>query len=424
MKFRNFIRYIFNIFIFVFIAKIIGLFKDVTLASKFGLSGDLDAYFYIFNISVLLSGVWLSIITVVVLPNLTKENTQNGFSSLVNTLRKFNSYIAIVVALAFFIYLWWFDHFIEMASNKWVYVLFGVSILYFGFQASFYSSVIMAKGNNSNSLLECLPSFFTLFFIVIIYGPISVVIGTTLGFLFYYVSTYIMSRRYIINHGLLTYVDVGEKIKKIGSGVGLLLLGQVIISSTSIVDQLYLSSIDKGSLTLFNYASKILYILTGIGTIVISRAFIPFFSINNEYSKLKVMFFSVLLLVLSSLIVWLISDYSCFFVGLIYGYGKFSNEAIINVSKLLSVILYQAPFFLASLILLSFFSSKNFYYPFLYTGILAFFTKMIFLMVSKGGISVYILAYSTNAMYFVNFLVLVISLYFFKRSEGGYSEKK
>jgi len=50
MNIKHLSKYVASIFIFVFIAKVIGLFKDVTLASKFGLGSDLDVYFYIFNI--------------------------------------------------------------------------------------------------------------------------------------------------------------------------------------------------------------------------------------------------------------------------------------------------------------------------------------------------------------------------------------
>ncbi|WAF74096.1 hypothetical protein NRK99_07420 [Aeromonas dhakensis] len=391
------------------------MFKDVTLASKFGLGSDLDVYFYIFNISVLFSGVWLSILTVVILPFLAKENNSEKFQALVNNLRKINHYISAISALCFFIYLLYFDNFIGKVGDKWVYVFLGVSIIYFGFQAAFYSSVLMAKGNNSNSLLESLPSLLTLFFILMFYSAKSVIAGTVFGFFLYYVATYLISRRYFYRVTQSGYkFEINNELKQIVKGVGLLLLGQVILSFTSLIDQLYLSSISQGSLTLFNYANKILLILTGISSIVMARAFIPFFSINKKYSKSKVLLFSFLLLVLSLSVVYYLSDFSSSFIGLIYGYGKFDSAAISGVSDVLSIILYQAPFFVSSLILLSYFSSKNFYYPFLYTGILGFITKVIYLTLCKDQMSVLVLAYSTVIMYSINFFVLVFSLYFFK----------
>lgn len=415
MNIKHLSKYVASIFIFVFIAKVIGLFKDVTLASKFGLGSDLDVYFYIFNISVLFSGVWLSILTVVILPLLTKENNSEKFQALVNNLRKINNYISAISALCFFIYLLYFDNFIGKAGDKWIYVLLGVSIIYFGFQAALYSSVLMAKGNNSNSLLESLPSLLTLAFILMFYSAKSVIVGTVLGFFLYYVATYSISRRYFDRVTQSGYkFEINSELKQIGKGVGLLLLGQVILSFTSLIDQLYLSSISQGSLTLFNYANKILLILTGISSIVMVRAFIPFFSINTKYSKLKVLLFPFLLLMLSLSVVYYLSDFSSSLIGLIYGYGKFDSTAISGVSEVLSIILYQAPFFVSSLILLSYFSSKNFYYPFLYTGILGFITKVIYLTLCKDQMNVSVLAYSTVIMYSINFFVLVFSLYFFK----------
>ncbi|MEL4254248.1 hypothetical protein AAEH95_03910 [Shewanella xiamenensis] len=419
MNIKYLIKIFLSIFFFVFFAKVIGLFKDITLASKFGLNSELDAYFYIFNISVLFSGVWLSILTVVVIPFLSKVNDNHRFRQLATDLRKANQCITIVISLLFAIYLIFFDDYLIRNKDKWNYIFLGVSILYCGFQASFYSSVLMTKGNNSNSLLESFPSLLTLFFVLIFYSVSSVIFGTVLGFMFYYFITYFMSSRYFIRGTLFSeQLELSFELKQIGKGVALLLFGQLILSCTSLLDQYFLSSIEDGGLTLFNYANKLLLIVTGISTIVLTRTFIPFFSTNSGFSKVKVLFFSIFILFIFCFFVQLLLPHSSSLVRYIYGYGKFDSVAILEVSKLFNVILYQAPFFISSLILLSYFSSKKFYYPFLYTGILGFVTKISYLHLYEEQLDVFILANSIVIMYVINFFVLIASLCFFNENKN------
>ena len=52
--------------LFVFLGKLVGAAKEMTIAYRYGISDQVDAYLFIYNLIIWPVGVWFSILTVVV----------------------------------------------------------------------------------------------------------------------------------------------------------------------------------------------------------------------------------------------------------------------------------------------------------------------------------------------------------------------
>ncbi len=398
------------IFVFLLFAKLIALAKDVRIAYVFGTDSVLDEYFYIFNNSIVFVGLWLSVLTVVLLPLLVKNKHSDEVK--INNLIDVNFTVSLVFSLLFCLYLVLFDSFFQQGNFYLYNLILAFCIIFFGFNASFFSVILMSRDDNKNSVLECLPSLIVL--ILILLNPISnyVYLGTVLGFILYFFTTlFFLSKKINLSFRIpVLSLMLAPGLNSFIRSFALLLVGQIIISFAVIIDQYFLSYLEPGNLSSFNYSAKILSLITGISSIVLSRTLIPYYSKFENISKLIIVKTSLFVLLVCVFFVYISALFSKDIVSLIFGYGNFKVESINQVSNLFASMLYQAPFFIASMVLLSYYSSINYFIPFFVTGFTAIALKATYLNIMIDRIDASIIAESTVLMYFGNFVILLFFL--------------
>lgn len=360
--------------LFVLLGSLARAIREMVIAYRYGVSIEVDAFLFIFNLVSWLVGVWFSILTVVLIP-LAARIRQDASAEL----PRFRSELlglAIILGLLLASLAWlglplllrssWTGLSavtISIASNM-VPTLTLLAPL--GVLINLFSVWLLASGRHVNTLLESIPALVLLIALLAFPGAGAepLVWGTLVGFAFHLVSlaTPLAQRGEI---ELPRFTRQSPQWPVFWQGFGVMLSGQVLMSFTGIIDQFFAAHLGAGAIATLSYANRILALVLGLGAMSVARSTLPIFSRaqaqgGKQLYRVAVYWVRLLFVlgVAAMIIGWWLAPSA---VKLLFERGSFTARNTEEVMEILRYGLAQLPFYFAGLVLVSLLSSQRRY---------------------------------------------------------------
>jgi putative peptidoglycan lipid II flippase len=405
--------------LFVVLGKLAGAAKEMAIAWRYGVSETVDAYVLLFTLANWPVGVWFSILTAVLVPVVVAERAQSP-----ERLARFRREL-LGLALASGVVLsglGWiaFDHFMHSGA-------FGIGevalreasrmgpplvlLIPMGFAISLFSVWTMACGRHMNTLLEAIPALVLLAALALPPGwiPEPLVWGTLAGFALHVAGLAWPLRR----SGELdppAFSLRSPAWRGFWSGVGVMAVGQTLMSITGIVDQMFAAGMGSGALASLSYANRIVALIFGLGAMAISRATLPPFSeLAGKGEQLQLSrlarrwtWLMLLLGAVGMLVAWASAPLA---VGLLFERGAFSSDDTAKVSELLRHLSVQLPFYFGGLVFVTYFSALRKLHLIALSGAGNLVVKVLVLALFAPAYGIHAVIYSSVAMYAFSFVL-------------------
>jgi peptidoglycan biosynthesis protein MviN/MurJ (putative lipid II flippase) len=361
-----------SVALFVLLGSVVRAGKEMSIAYRYGVSADVDAYLFVFNLVNWPVGVWFSVLTLVLVPLAARMRQEAA-----PQLPRFRSELlgfAILLGLALALLGWLGLPFVLRSSwaglpgatQTLATAVAGTLTLTasLGVVSSVLSAWMLAAERHANTLLEAVPALVLLVALIAFPGGSiePLVWGTLAGFALHLASLTL----FLARHGEIEtprYSRASPEWTPFWQGFGIMLAGQAIMSLTGIVDQFFAAHLGTGVIAALNYANRILALLLGLGAMAVSRATLPVFSRalaqgGEQARRLAAHWVRLLfaLGVVATVIGWGLAPWG---VRLLFERGAFTAGDTLIVSDVLRYGLIQLPFYFAGIVLVSLLASQG-----------------------------------------------------------------
>lgn len=405
--------------LFVLLGSVARAAKEVAIAYRYGISAEVDAYLFVFNLVNWPVGVWFSVLTVVLVP--LAARIRHGASAELPRFRAELFGLTLLLGLALAL-LGWLG-LPPLLRASWVglpdaTVSITVSMVPalallapLGVIISLFSAWMLAAGRHANALLESIPALVILMVLLAFPGGgvEPLIWGTLGGFIFHLASlATALARQGEIE--VPRFSRQSPQWTPFWQGFGIMLAGQALMSFTSVVDQFFAAHLGTGAIATLSYVNRILALILGMGAMAVSRATLPVFSralaqggeqVHRVATHWVRLMFA--LGVVTMLVSWLFAPWG---VKLLFERGAFTAQDTIIVAEVLRYGLTQLPFYFAGLIFVSYFSSRGLYVWLLWSGIIGLSSKLL-------GNALFIPAYGIGGIVFATALMYATNFLFF-----------
>lgn len=408
---------------FILIAKVAAAAKEMVVAWRFGTGPVVDAYLFVFNIIGVPIAIWYSVISVVLIPLLARlRQFEPGQES------RFRSELfaaTILIGLAGGLVMWLLLRSllvvstVGLAAETHALALTGVNYLAFMIPLSLvihYGSVLMmTQGKHANSLFEGAPAL-TLFFVLLLWnsgGLEALLWGTLAGVLFQLILTGAALR-------------TGSRVEwpafgftspawtEFRSGIGLMLLAQLMLALTTVVDQFFAADLGTGAISTLGYATRVLGLFLALGATTIGRATLPIYARlrNTDAAGLNPLArkWSGLMLIAGAAVAflgWLAAEWT---VRLLFERGAFTAGDTEDVATVLRWGFLQVPFFFAMIAAYQALFSFGRYRLAALLGVLSLAAKLAGNLILVPTLGLAGLMVSTAAMHALSCVILLYAL--------------
>jgi peptidoglycan biosynthesis protein MviN/MurJ (putative lipid II flippase) len=415
------------VILFVFLGKLAGAAKEMAVAYRYGVSAEVDAYLFVFNLVSWPVGVWFSVLTVVLVPLAARIRHATSVD-----LPRFRSELLgltllLGMGLMFFVWL----GLPLLLRSPWTglppttatiaaNMVSGLALLApLGVLISLFSAWMLSAGRHTNTLLEGVPALVLLVAILAFPGggAESLVWGTVAGLVFHLVSLAIpLARQGEIEAP--SFTRKSPQWPAFWQGFGIMLAGQALMSFIGIIDQFFAAHLGTGAISTLSYANRILALILGLGATAVARATLPVFSQAQAEggSRLHLHRIAVhwarllfLLGVIAMVVGWWLAPWV---VRLLFERGVFLARDTEAVTEVLRFGLVQLPFYFVGILWVSLLTSQSRYGVVTVIGVVNLAIKIMVsvLLVSWIGINGIVLA--TSIMLMISTILLGLVLYF------------
>lgn len=417
--------------LFVFLGKLVGAAKEMVIAYRYGVSDQVDAYLFTFNLISWPVSVWFSILTVVLVPLVAgiRQNASVELPRFRAELFAFTLVLGCDLTLIF-----WFGLPMLLRSS-WLGLSIStvsianditpdmVALIPLGILASLFSAWMMSSGRHVNTMLESVPALAILVALLVLPsdGVEPLIWGTLAGYICH-VASLAIPLAWMGEIEMPRFTSHSPQWAVFWQGFGIMLVGQTLTSFIGIVDQFFAARLDAGSIATISYANRILALILGLGATAVSRATLPIFSrIKSQQGKqlqriamiwVRLMFvFGAVTLIIS----WWLAPW---IVKLLFERGAFTARNTENVTEVFRYGLTQIPFFFPALALVALLASQGRHNLIAISGITNLFVKTgaSYVLVPIMGINGIMIA--TGIMVMIAF----IQLYWFATMKLKQSE--
>ncbi len=367
------IKAVVTLLIFVLLAKVAGLCKEVLIARQFGVSPEIDAYNFIFTFVQWPVSIFGSVIGAVLIPMVSNMRS-HGFGSEIKLFR--SEVLGVTIALSFmvmFVFYGLFDQLLVanifgLEETQVSYVEFFLPYLVWaiplGFITMLLSAWTMSSQRHINTILEAIPALTISGLLFLLGSAVSIVLGVVVGF-FLQASllAYFLYKHKEIEWPRFKVTSVSWS--PLVSYLSYMLVGQVLTSVIYLVDQYFAAGLGVGAISILSYAEKILAIILSLGVVVVGRAILPVFSdAHNQGRFLKrvSMKWAGIMFLVGVVAAVVFFNYAEAIVRIIFERGAFNEQDTEEVSRLLRVASWQIPFYIGGMVLTySLISAKKFH---------------------------------------------------------------
>ena len=170
-------------------------------------------------------------------------------------------------------------------------------------------------------------------------------------------------------------------------------LSQLLVSASSVVDQIMVAHLDANSNAILGYATRLLVLFTGLGATAVGRALLPVLSeIRSEKEGAEstvAKYWALILLVIGTVaaaVGWIAAEA---LVRIAFQRGAFSSLDTTHVAAVLRFGFLQLPFYFSGIVLAQLVASKSLYRIFLYSNAIALSVKILLniVLVPRMGVS-------------------------------------
>lgn len=417
------IKAIITLIVFVLLAKLAGLFKEVAVAWRFGISVEVDAYNFTFSFVQWPISLFGAVIGATLIPLVSKIKSQR-LDGEINVLRSeifgLTILLSLVVMVAFYLV------FNQLLSNNvfnldtlqleyiQVFLNYLVWVIPLGFLAMLFSAWTMSSQRHTNTFLEAMPALMISFLVLVFGGAISLAYGIVIGFtLQTLLLGYFLYKHKEIEWPKFTLTS--KNWSPLLAGLSFMLIGQFFMSLISLVDQYFAAGLGVGAISTLSYAEKILAIVLSLGVVVIGRAVLPVFSdAHNEGKVLKsiAIKWASIMFVAGVLASFVFYNYAGSVVRVIFERGAFSTNDTEEVANLLQISALQIPFYIGGMVLSYLIISLRQYKAFVYINGILLIAKVLSLsLLLHLGLDIISLPISTVIVYLLSFSLCLIFLF-------------
>jgi peptidoglycan biosynthesis protein MviN/MurJ (putative lipid II flippase) len=415
---RSILTALVSVAAFAVAGKLVTAVKEIAVAWRFGVSVEVDAYLFVFNLLNWVILVWFSVLTVVLIPleaRIRREAPDQlrlfraellGAALVLGLLTVAVAKLAIPLLLS--------SHLIGLPVRTVRLareIVPGLSWLALpGMLVSLYSTWMMSGGRNANTLLEGVPSMGILVAVLVASGIGSLVWGTLLG---------VVLQLVCLAWPRVSSGEVRAPSLRISSpawaafvrGSTTVLAGQAILGVTTLVDQFFAAGLGEGAISSMGYATRVLGLVNGVVAIAVTRSTLPVFSRTALIDARRVRTVAIrwttllgLAGVAAALTGWALAPW---IVRTLFEHGTFGAADTDAVATLLRFGLLQLPFYFASLVLVSLHSSRGGYRVLVVSGALGLLVKLAGIWLLVGALGLKALMISAAMMYLANMLLLL-----------------
>jgi putative peptidoglycan lipid II flippase len=390
--------------------------KEIAVAWRFGVSAQVDAYLFVFNLMSWPIAVWFSTLTLIVIPLEAKlrKDSQQHLQQFRGELLGLTVLIGgALVLIARFGLAWLVKQpsvglppgtmslTLEMIPRLAWLALPGMLI-------GLISTWMMSDGRYANTLLEGIPAVCILLTIFLV-GSIQAMVWATLGGTLLQLAALIQSRQY---RGAFFKLS-SSAWTPFWQAFGVMILGQALMSVTTLVDQFFAVGLGEGAISSLGYAGRVLSLANSIVATAVARATLPIFSKSNAAGEINTRriarhWAAIMGAVglLSVIIGWVLAPEV---VRILFQRGTFTPTDTEYVAMLLRYGLFQLPFYFASLVYVSLHSSRGDYKVLMMSALLGLAVKSILVACLIGRLGAKALLISTAVMYAGNSIWLLLA---------------
>lgn len=410
--------------LFVLLGSVARAAREVAIAYRYGVSAEVDAYLFVFNLVNWPVAVWFSVLTVVLVP--LAARIRHGASAELPRFRSELLGLTLLLGLALAILSWFGLPFLLRSSWTGLpgaTVAIAINMVPkltllapMGVVISLFSVWMLAASRHANTLLESVPAIVVLIALLAFPGGgvQPLVWGTLAGFAFHLVSlSASLARKGEIEAP--RFIRQSPQWTPFWQGFGFMLGGQALMSFIGIIDQFFAAHLGTGAIAELGYANRLLTLLLALGATAVSRATLPVFSHAQAQGKTEltsIAFHWIRLLFVVGLIAMIIAwGASSWGVKVLFQRGAFTPHDTQVVAEILRYGLAQLPFYFAGLVMVSLLVSQRKYRVIFIIGALNLLVKLVFnaLSVPYFGVSGLMIATSAMSMFSCILLVIVVS---------------
>lgn len=409
--------------LFVMVGAVARVAKEMAIAYRYGVSPEVDAYLFVFNLALWPVGVWFSVLTVVLVP-LAARIRQNALGELPRFRSELLA-LTLVLGLVMALLAWlvlpmllrssWAGlptTTLAIASNM---VPALALLIPLGVIISLFSAWLLAAGQHTNTLLEGVPALVLL--VALLAFPSSgaepLVWGTLVGFAFHLVSLALpLAQRRAIE--VPQFSRQSPQWKPFWQGFGIMMGGQVLMSFTGIIDQFFAAHFGAGAIATLSYANRILSLIIGLGAVAVSRATLPVFSKaqaqgGEQAHRIAGRWVRLLLVlgVFTMLTSWWLAPWG---VKLLFERGAFTSQDTATVVDVLRYGLLQLPFYFAGIVLVSLLVSEGRHRVVAVAAAVNLLIKIVALQILTSIFGLKGITLATSVMYASTLILLSISV--------------
>ncbi|NMG50920.1 hypothetical protein GO613_22765 [Azoarcus communis] len=405
--------------VFLLVAKVVAAGKEMTVAYRYGTSAVVDGYLFVFNLAQWPSNVFASVAGIILIPFLVKlQKTQPlEANRLKAALLPLALFLGVAASLLYGVIVWWMVSHLglglidegraaALAALPWVAPSIALT-----FTGAVLSNWLMSQRRHANTLLDATPA--AVIAVCLLSWPMTsdqpwsvlpLAVGTLIGFL---LQSFVLS---VLCKQGISFAHLGVIARHwpaLRSAFGIMLLAQVVMTSTGLLDQFFAVRMGEGVLASYSYAQRIMALVLGLTSVVVGRAMLPVFS---GLTDLRVSFALAsrwawrlaALGLLGVLALLFISEWA---VMLLFQRGAFTANDTRHVAQILQVLAFQLPFYLFSIVLVQWLGAAGKASWLLMVAVAAFLAKLVGLLLcfDLGAVG---LAASTAVMYGVSTIVI------------------
>lgn len=390
---------------FLLIGRISGAVKEIAIANRFGVSATVDAYSFVFNLIIFPVSIWFGLLSAILIPLLAKirHYAPEQIFSFKNQIFGFTLLVGMGLTLLFNLLCPF------MIKSDWIGLppetaLLAINMLpkmssyiFIGCIISFFSVLTMSYGKHANTLLESLPGLCTFLGVIMFSGILPLIWGLIIGALLQLILLFFLLYR-TKRACLPCFSFCSPWWSDFNKFFYILLIGQVLSSSDTLVDQFFSASLGEGAISTLNYANKIQALLLGLSATAINRAVLPVFSqshfsgkniVKTTLSWTKFLFIGGLIFII---VFYFIAEPV---VKLIFERGAFTTQNTQQVSKILQISLISLPFYISTTLLMSYQASKGYQFILAKIGIINFIVKLTFCFLLVPRFAIYGILFSS-----------------------------
>lgn len=416
---------------FVFSAKLVAAGKEMAVAWRYGVTGEVDAFLLAFTVTTWLPGLLAFVLTLVIVPRLVAlrptPDAHDQFTAELNGTSMFvgASLALLVVALGPAVVGWMAKGLPEETVNLAKNMCLNLVPLTFLSVASVCLAVrLQALEKFSYTALEAMPALGILLFVVSAppgAGANPLVWGVIAGAIVQVFLLVFLLKKYSGRFGGLKFRRQSGEWVTVYSSLKIMALAHIIMGLLVPIDQFFAARIGDGAVASLGYANRIIALPIGLGATAILRSLLPVISGaaaagQFRLGRSQVIKWSWLMLgvgAAATLAGLLLSHWG---VTLLFERGAFTDKDTEVVTRVLQFGLLQLPFYFAGVVLIQWLAIRKRFTELAMIAAVAVSAKVLFNYLLVDRFSVAGIALATSMSYLVSWAAYETLVYRRKES--------